>query len=112
MNFFADMATEGTFLHGHELHRACMWFCFADLIQKDLNFVTAYWNTHYIQRSPGTPDVLYYLRERSGASDHLVEIDETDIDSMEEHCVHLTYPILKTFTRRISTTSWQMRVYK
>ena len=40
--------------------------------------------------TPGIPDVLYYLPERSGASEHLVEIDETDIDSMEEHCVHLT----------------------
>ena len=95
MNFFADMATEGTFLHGHELRRACMWFCFADLIQKDLSFVTAHWNTHYIRRSrfdttPGIPDALYYLPERSGASDHLVEIGETDIDSMEKHSVHLT----------------------
>ena len=33
---------------------------------------------------------MYYLPERSGASDHLVETDETDIDSTEEHCVHLT----------------------
>ena len=69
MNFFAYMAIELTFLHGHELHRACMLFCFADLIQKDLNFVTAHWDTHYIRRSrfdttPGIPDVLYHLPER------------------------------------------------
>ena len=33
---------------------------------------------------------MYYLPERSGTPDHLVEIDETDIDLMEEHCAHLT----------------------
>ena len=41
----------GVFLPGNTLHQECLWFCFAELIQQDLDFVKIHWNTHYIGQS-------------------------------------------------------------
>ena len=66
----------GVFLPGNTLHQECLWFCFAELIQQDLDFVKIHWNTHYIGQSrrdtvPRKPDELYFLPENFGASDLL-----------------------------------------
>ena len=58
----------GVFLPDNTLHEECLWFCFAELIQQDLDFVKIHWNTHYIHQSrhdtvPGKPDELYFLPE-------------------------------------------------
>ena len=50
----------------YTLHKECLWFSFAELIQQDLDFVKIHWNTHYIHQSrhdavPGKPDELYFL---------------------------------------------------
>lgn len=68
INFFKDMVGRGTLVTGSNLHEECLWFCFAEVIQQDLEFVRLHWNTHYIRRSrhdtvPGRPDELYFVPE-------------------------------------------------
>ena len=51
ITFFKDLMDRGVFLPGNTLHQECLWFCFAELIQQDLDFVKIHWNTHYIGQS-------------------------------------------------------------
>ena len=51
INFFKDLVDPGVFLPGNTPHEECLWFCFAELIQQDLDFVKIHWNTHYIRQS-------------------------------------------------------------
>ena len=48
ITFFKDLMDRGVFLPGNTLHQECLWFCFADSIQQDLDFVKIHRNTHYI----------------------------------------------------------------
>ena len=48
ITFFKDLMDRGVFLPGNTLHQECLWFCFAELIQQDLDFVKIHRNTHYI----------------------------------------------------------------
>ena len=73
------------------LHGECTWFCFAELIQHDLDFVQFHWNTHYIRRSrhetvPGKPEELYYLPENFGASNHLHPVSPEKLDEARLKC--------------------------
>ena len=38
----------------------CLWYCFAPVIQKDLDIVKEHWNSRTV---PGRPDSLFYLPE-------------------------------------------------
>ena len=72
INFFKDLVDRGVFIPGNRLHEEYLWFCFAELIQQDLDFVKIHWNTHYIRQSghdtvPGKPDELYFPPENFGA---------------------------------------------
>ena len=76
INFFKDLVDRGVFLPGNIYHNECIWFCFNELLQHDLDFVVLHWNTHYIRQSrhdtvPGRPDELFFLPERSGGENHL-----------------------------------------
>eukprot|EP00794_Sanderia_malayensis_P000953 gene953-269_t len=89
INFFKDLKDQGSLLQNNILHEEALWFCFADIIQTELDFVRLNWNTHYIRRSrhdtvAGKPDELYFLPEKLGATDqlHLVlhdKIEETKL---------------------------------
>ena len=75
----------GVFLPGNTLHQQCLRFCFAELIQQDLDFVKIHWNTHYIGQSrcdtvPRKPDELYFLPENFGASDLLQPVSPEKLD--------------------------------
>ena len=59
----------------------CLWFCFSNLIQQDLDHVKDHWNTHNIQRSrydtfPGRPDELFHLPEMHNAQDFIQVVSE------------------------------------
>jgi len=67
-----------------------VWFCFAEVIQADLDKVKDHWNSHYIRKSrhdtvPGIPEVLYYLPEYSGTTDCLLRVTQAEIEEMERH---------------------------
>ena len=85
ITFFKDLMDRGVFLPGNTLHQECLWFCFAELIQQDLDFVKIHWNTHFIGQSrrdtvPRKPDELYFLPENFGASDLLQPVSPEKLD--------------------------------
>ena len=91
MAFFKDMSESGLLNLGDTFHISCLWFCFAKVIQADLDKVKDHWNSHYIRKSrhdtiAGVPDILFYLPEYSGSTDCLECVTQSQIDEMEEHC--------------------------
>jgi hypothetical protein len=84
--------------------RDCLWFCFSELLQNDLDRFVEYWNTHTIRKSrndtvSGTPNALYYLPEQYGGTANLLlnvphcEIDyaKNNLIEKEEDIVHFEY---------------------
>ena len=76
---------------GNNLHMECLWFCFANLVQADLDKVKEQWNGHYIRKSrfytiAGIPDILYFLPESVGKSDCLIPVSNQQIQAMEVNC--------------------------
>ena len=51
INLFKDLMDSGKFESGNILHKECIWFCFCDILQKDLNYTKTLWNNHYIRSS-------------------------------------------------------------
>jgi len=71
-----------------DLHKEAIWFCFADLLQTDLDKVKEYWNSHRIRKSKhatvsGVPGMMYLLPEDFGHSDCLVPVSPHKITEME-----------------------------
>lgn len=96
INFFTDMEERGTFNRASELQSECLWFCFAALLQIDIDQVKEHWNTHYIRKSrhdtvSGRPDSLYYLAESNGGvSNLLLPVPENEMAYARLHIVDST----------------------
>ncbi len=45
------MESEGVLDCASEISMECLWYCFAELIQKDMGFVKEHWNSHRIRKS-------------------------------------------------------------
>ena len=94
MEFFKSLVEHEIFNPGDETQMACHWFCFAHLLQDDLDKVTEHWNTHLIRGSrydtiSGRPDELFFLPELHGGEDGLLHpILDDEIQSIREN---LTY---------------------
>ena len=91
INFFKDLADEGTINMANPLDSECLWFSFNELIQTDLEFVKIHWNTHYIRRSrhetvPGRPDELFFVPERFGAVNQLQPVTSAQTDELLTEC--------------------------
>ena len=91
IDFFKDMVASNVLFLGNDLNMACLWFCFAHLIQADLEKVKEQWNSHYIRKSrfdtiAGIPDILYFLPESVGKSDCLIPVNNQQIEAMEVNC--------------------------
>ena len=77
-----------------EQEMACLWFCFAQLLQDDLDKVKEHWNTYVIRGSrhdtiSRRPDELFFLPELHGGVDGLLHsILDDEIQSLREN---LTY---------------------
>lgn len=77
INFFKDLEEQGLYNQAVEVESECLWFCFAALLQQDIDQVREHWNTHAIRRSrfdtiAGRPDSLYYLTESHGGMTNLI----------------------------------------
>ena len=77
INFFKDLIESQVLSLGNEMEMECLWFCFAAVIQKDLDVTKEHWNTHYIRKSryntvSGRPDELFYTPESYGGEDNLL----------------------------------------
>ena len=73
------------------LHMECLWFCFSDLLEKELDNIKLHWNSHYIRRSrhdtiAGKPDVLYHLPETVGAENHIKPVSELQLEDIMQYC--------------------------
>ena len=72
------------------MQEECLWFCFHQLLQCDLDEVKLHWNTHYIRQSshttvPGRPHELYNLPEWFGVEDCLTSVTTEDVDYASQH---------------------------
>ena len=90
INLFKDLMDSGQFESGNILHKECIWFCFCDILQKDLNYTKTLWNNHYIRSSrhetvPGRPDELYYLPERCNSEDQKQHVSADKIQEISQH---------------------------
>ena len=79
INFFKDLVDRGVVDLEKELHKECLWFCFSGVLQRALDDMKKYWNTHYIRQSrhetvAGVPDILYFLPENTGGTDCLINV--------------------------------------
>lgn len=91
INMFKDFVDRGMLHVGNIIHMEALWFCFAELIQQDLNFFVLYWNTHYIRRSrhetiAGKPDELFFNPESRGAENHLQPVDDIIMEELRNQC--------------------------
>ena len=80
-SYFTDMESRGLIDLSYELSKECLWFCFSDILQKDLNAVKEHWNTHRIRRSryntvPGRPDALFHFPEHHGGIENIMEVPQ------------------------------------
>lgn len=68
-----------------------VWFCW--YLQNDLDKVKHHWNSHYIRASrydtiKGTPDELYFLPERHGGVDNLIQaISSEQLEYLSENLI-------------------------
>lgn len=91
INLFKDMVEYGYLHLGNVLHMECLWFCFAKVLQEDLNQVRDHWNSHKITKSGystvnGVPDVMYYLPEYHGMEECLVPVSEQQVGELDNNC--------------------------
>lgn len=93
INFFKDLVTQRKLDLTSELEVECLWFCFAEILQKVLSELKEHWNTHYIRGSRhdtvrGRPDSLYHLPELHGGSDqYILPVLEAEIRYARLHIV-------------------------
>ena len=91
MNYFKNLIDRDVLNTANPLHMECLWFCFSNLLKKELNDIKEHWNSHYIRRSrhdtiAGKPDVLYHLRESVGAMNYIKPVTEVQMEDMSQHC--------------------------
>ena len=90
MDFFKGLVDEGTLLLGDHFHMECLWFCFARILQNDLNSIKDHWNSHRISKNGyskvhGVPDIMFYLPEYYNAYDCKSEVEEEELHQFEEY---------------------------
>jgi len=94
IDFFRNLMEQDIFNPGNELQMKCLWFCFAPLLQDDLDNIKDHWNTHLIRGSKhgtvsGRPNELYFLPELHGGEEDLLQpLSADQVQSMGEN---LTY---------------------
>lgn len=97
-NFFADLESQGILDTSSEEHMECLWYCFAQVIQKHLDFVKHHWNTHRIRKSrhdtiAGRPDSLFFFPELHGGENNLMlNVPRQETEYASQHILELCEP--------------------
>lgn len=89
INLFRDMINCGQYNSDDLLERACVRFCFGNLIQSELDHCVEAWNSHYIRKSVhsecyGRPEHLYYFPPGTFCN-QAVSVDENDMQIITDH---------------------------
>ena len=89
-NFFSDLEFQGIVDTTSDLSMECLWYCFNNVLQKELDSVKEHWNTHRIRKSrnntvPGRPDSLFFLPDLHGAGDCLFEVPAAQVEFGAQH---------------------------
>ena len=93
INYFKDMCDNGALDMADPLQNECAWFCFAGVLQKELDEIKMSWNTHYIRKSrfetvAGRPNSLYSIPEyHGGISNLIVPVSPADMDYAYNHLI-------------------------
>lgn len=86
MCMFKDLRDRGLYDGHNAVHNQCLQFCFMDLIQKELDAVTADWNAHTIRSQKhtecptGKPDILYFSPELFQSHNYGTPIDMEEVN--------------------------------
>ena len=94
-NFFSDLESSEKIDLSYDLSKECVWYCFHDLLQRDIDTVKDHWNTHRIRRSryntvSGRPDSLFHFPEHhGGVGNLLMDVPEQEIDYAYEEIVQI-----------------------
>ena len=91
INFFKDLSDNGVYMNGDTYHDECLWFCFNEILQQDLDFFRIHWNTHRIRQSrhdtvAGRPDELFFMPESFGREDHMQPVTDAQLEVVASHC--------------------------
>ena len=93
INLFKDLEETGKFNRASKVETECLWFCFAPLLQKELDDAKEHWNTHLMRKSrhdtiSGRPDALYYLPSyRGGVHGLLCNVPDNKMEYARRHLV-------------------------
>lgn len=110
IHFFNDLHESDILDLTSDLHKEAIWFCFADLLQTDLDKVKEYWNSHRIRKSKhaivsGVPDMMYFLPEDFGHTDCLISILPHKFTEMENN------GLKGSMLRMMSATQFSMSIF-
>ena len=89
VNFFKQIVDEGLLELGNYFHMQCIWFCFSDLLQLELDNFAERWNTHHIRSSKpnciaGVPDQLFTFPEEYGYINCGTRLSLADLDHLKQ----------------------------
>ena len=89
ITFFRRMVNEGELNVDNDLQKACLQYCFGELIQIELDQCKDAWNSHYIGESTrsqchGRPDTLYHIPSED-FPDQSLEIDDSDLQTVQDN---------------------------
>ena len=84
IDYFKQLVHNGIFVVGNVVHMECIWFVYADFLQRKLDEIKNEWNLHTIRYRKGCqvssiPNHLYYLLESKGYTPQGHQLSETDI---------------------------------
>ena len=71
IDYFKQLVHNGIFVVGKVVHMECIWFVYADFLQRKLDEIKNEWNLHTVRYTKGCqvsgiPNHLYYLPESKG----------------------------------------------
>jgi len=89
--FFQNLADQDIYDGTLEIHKEALWYCFSDLLQKDLDFVKNHWNSQH--RSGGEEskilvdaEKLSYVKENVLIDDNIENIYTSYFDYVRFEC--------------------------
>ena len=90
IRLFKDFRDRGIYSDVDPVHQQCMYFCFMDVLQKELYQVATEWNLHHISSKmnhdgpAGKPDVMYFTPTLYETRDYGFRVNQEDVSICKE----------------------------